>query len=501
MWLYSAVLGIVLLCLIFIALKKGNAKDQRLLPPGPQPLPLIGNILQMRPDKLLVTLQKFQKKYGPIFTVYFGTRRTVILCGYDIIKEALIDQKYAFSGRGKMALSEYVLKGYGITASNGERWQQMRRFALTTLRNFGMGKRTIEERIQEEAKILVKEFGKTEGKPFNPTFLVSCAVSNIICFIAFGKHFNYNDEKYLKLLYNINGIIRFLNSGLSALLYNFVWIMPYLIGPLKKGAQYLSELKEFVDERVEESQRTLDPNSPRHFIDCFLIRMQEEKDNPDTEFHMKNLVASASNLLFAGTETISTTVRYGLLILIKYPEVQVKVQNEIDQVIGQHTPSAEDRTKMPYTEAVIHEIQRFANIIPTGLPHCTTEDTFLRDYLIPKGTDVFPLLTTVLKDPEQFPDPDVFFPNRFLDKNGDLKKHSALLPFSTGKRICPGESLARMELFLFFTTLLQKFTLTTTVPREDLDLTPELSSAGHLPRAYKMCVIPRNGTLLSKSSN
>ncbi|PIO26269.1 hypothetical protein AB205_0101800, partial [Aquarana catesbeiana] len=117
------------------------------------------------------------------------------------------------------------------------------------------------------------------------------------------------------------------------------------------------------------------------------------------------------------------------------------------------------------------------------------------------GTDVFPLQTTLLKDLEQFPDPDVFFPNRFLDNNGDLKKHSALLSFSTGKRICPGESLARMELFLFFTTLLQKFTLTTTVPRKDLDLTPEVSSAGHLPRAYKMCVIPRNGTLLSNISN
>ncbi|XP_018422651.1 PREDICTED: cytochrome P450 2G1-like [Nanorana parkeri] len=494
MWLYSAVLIIILLCLVCITRMKENTTDEILLPPGPTPLPLIGNILQMRPDKFLLTLRKFQKKYGPIFTVYFGTRRTVMLCGYDVIKEALIDQKNAFSGRGKMALSEYVLKGYGITASNGERWLQMRRFALTVLRNFGMGKRSIEEKIQEEAQILVKEFGKTEGKPFNPTFLVSCAVSNMVCSMVFGKHFNYNDECFLNLLHNINRILRFMNSAWSALLYNFVWLMPYMIGPAKRGAQYLSELKAFVDERVEESQRTLDPNSPQHFVDCFLIRMQEEKENPDTEFHMKNLVASASNLLFAGTETISTTLRYGFLILLKYPEIQVKVQNEIDQVIGHRCPSAEDRTKMPYTEAVIQEIQRFADIVPTGLPHCTIEDAYLRGYLIPKGTDVFPLLTTVLKDPEQFPDPDVFSPNRFLDDNGDLKKYPALLPFSTGRRICPGESLARMELFLFITTLLQTFTLTTTVPRKDLDLTPEVSSAGHLPRPYKMCAIPRTNT-------
>lgn len=414
-----------------------------------------------------------------------------MLCGYDMVKEALIDNKDAFSGRGKMPLAEYVLKGYGILGSNGERWKQMRRFALTTLRNFGMGKRSIEERIQEEAQFLVEEFSKTEGKLFDPTFFLSCAVSNIICSVVFDKRFSYKDEHFLSLLKNITGALRFMNSGWGMIFYYFHGLMRHIPGPHQKGIQHLTDLRAFIQERVDESLNTLNADSTRHFIDCFLVKMQQDQQNPASEFNNENLVGSTMNLFSAGTETTSTTLRYGFLALLKYPEIQAKIQEEIDRVIGDCRPSAEDRAKMPYTEAVIYEIQRFSDIVPTGVPRSTTEDISFRGYTIPKGTDVFPLLTTVLKDPEQFSQPELFSPDRFLDDKGAIKKHAALMPFSTGRRVCPGEGLARMELFLFLTTLLQKFTLTTEVSPDDLDLRPEFSSAGHLPRYYKMSAVPR----------
>ncbi|XP_044134355.1 cytochrome P450 2B11-like [Bufo gargarizans] len=492
MLLVPAVLLIVLLCLVWTIWLKGKPKDHPHLPPGPCPFPVLGNILQVNPWELLLSLQQLQKKYGPIFTVYFGSRPTVMLCGYDMVKKALIDNRDAFSGRGRMPLSEHVLKGHGIIGSNGERWKQMRRFALTTLRNFGMGKRTIEERIQEEAQFLVEEFSKTEGKLFDPTFLLGCAVSNIICSIVFGKRFSYKDEHFLSLLKNITGTLRFMNSVWGIVSTNFHGLLRHIPGPHQKGIQHLVDTKAFIQERVNESMSTLNPDSTRHFIDCFLVKMQQDQQNPASEFHNKNLVGSSLNLFFAGTETTSTTLRYGFLTLLKYPQIQAKIQDEIDHVIGDRCPSAEDRTKMPYTEAVIYEIQRFSDIVPTGVPHCTTEDVSFGGYTIPKGTDVFPLLTTVLKDPEQFPEPELFAPDRFLDDKGAIKKHAAFLPFSAGRRVCPGEGLARMELFLFLTTLLQKFTLTTVVPTDDIDLRPEFSSTGHLPLYYKMSAVPRH---------
>nr|XP_042703125.1 cytochrome P450 2A4-like [Chrysemys picta bellii] len=179
-------------------------------------------------------------------------------------------------------------------------------------------------------------------------------------------------------------------SGLSALhstqLYEmFSGTMRYLPGPQRAAFKQLEGLEKFMERKVKANQETLDPNSPRDFIDCFLVKMQQEKENPSSEFFLKNIVLTALNVFFAGTETVSTTLRYGFLILLKYPEIEEKIHEEIDRVIGRNrAPSMEDRSQMPYTDAVIHEFQRFCDVIPMGLARRVTRDTQFRGYTIPK---------------------------------------------------------------------------------------------------------------------
>ncbi|XP_072843072.2 cytochrome P450 2C18-like [Pogona vitticeps] len=485
-------LGVCLSCLLLLAVVRSRMQGKGRQPPGPMPLPILGNILQLKTTFLSKTLEQLSEKYGPVFTVHFGRSPVVVLHGYDTIKEALIDHADEFAPRGRLPLSQKINKGQGIISSNGERWKVLRRFALTTLRNFGMGKKSIEERIQEESQYLLEKFRDTKGKPFDPTFLLSCATSNIICSIVFGAHFDYDDERFLALLNIFNDNFKILSSPWAQMANVFPSFMDLIPGPHQRIIKNFETLKEFVSKAVKEHKESLDPSATRDFIDCFLIRMEQEKKNGVSEFTPENLVASVLDLFGAGTETTSTTIRYGLRILQKYPEIEEKVHEEIDRVVGRgRAPCIADRGQMPYTEAVIHEIQRFISLVPLSAPRLVVKDTPFRQYVIPKGTIIFPVLTSALYDSKEFPNPTEFDPQHFLNKDGTFRKSDYFMPFSAGKRICAGEGLARMELFLFLTTILQHFNLKPLQDPKDIDLTPFLSGVGNLPRPYQLCILPR----------
>ncbi|XP_045852897.1 cytochrome P450 2C41-like [Meles meles] len=159
------VLVLCLLCWLLLSLwKQGSGKGK--LPPGPPPLPFIGNILQLDLKSPSKSLSNLSKAYGPVFTLYFGMKPTVVLHGYEAVKEALIDMGEEFSARGNFPLAEKVNKGHGILFTNGKKWKEIRRFSLMTLRTLGMGKSDIESRVQQEACHLVEALRKTKGGLF-----------------------------------------------------------------------------------------------------------------------------------------------------------------------------------------------------------------------------------------------------------------------------------------------------------------------------------------------
>uniref|UniRef100_A0A8D1ZS08 unspecific monooxygenase n=1 Tax=Sus scrofa TaxID=9823 RepID=A0A8D1ZS08_PIG len=156
----ALVLG--LLCLLLLPLwNQSSAKGK--LPPGLTSLPTLGNILQLYVKAISKYLSNLSKAYGPAYTLYFGMKPVVVFCGYEGVKEALIHLGEEFSGRSSYPMNEKSRKGLGIMFSNGKRWKQIWRFSLMMLQNLGMGKRSIEDRVQEEALCLVEELRRTNG--------------------------------------------------------------------------------------------------------------------------------------------------------------------------------------------------------------------------------------------------------------------------------------------------------------------------------------------------
>ncbi|XP_072044411.1 cytochrome P450 2D6-like [Amphiura filiformis] len=204
--------------------------------------------------------------------------------------------------------------------------------------------------------------------------------------------------------------------------------------------------------------------------------------------------ATVEDLFLAGSETTATTLRWCAVLMLEHPDVQSRVQRELDDIIGRNRlPTLADRPNLPYTEAVIQEIARFATIAPIGAPHFTSVDTTFRGYKIPKDTMIIGNFWSISRDKKLWDDEtlDEFQPERFLDENcNSVKKPEHHIVFGSGKRACPGEQLAKMEIYIFFTHMLHQFTMKKPTGAGFND-TRGQPGAVHAPFPFEVCLEPR----------
>uniref|UniRef100_A0A8C3R0H2 Uncharacterized protein n=1 Tax=Cyanoderma ruficeps TaxID=181631 RepID=A0A8C3R0H2_9PASS len=221
----------------------------------------------------------------------------------------------------------------------------------------------------------------------------------------------------------------------------------------------------------------------RDFIDYYLDEI--DKVNANATYDEVNLIQTLCDLFIAGTETTSTTLLWALLYMVIYPDIQEKVQKELDAVVGcSHVFCYEDRKKLPYTNAVIHEIQRYSNILLIALPRLSVKDTELLGYHIPKvqmSCTYKWAYANCFKDLQEERSPGGVI---------DILWLICLFCFFTGHRVCMGELLARVELFIIFSTLLQAFTFTLPEGVKEVN-TKFVFGSTMKPLPYQLCAIPR----------
>ncbi|XP_071803788.1 cytochrome P450 2J5-like [Asterias amurensis] len=483
----TALVGLLAFLVLSWALRR-----PRNLPPGPWEWPLLGSLptLALASGEPYEVFLKMSKKYGPIFTLSILGQRIVVVHGYDAIKDAF--QNPSLNDRPESHMITNMLDGsVGIASASGKVWKEQRKLSLNVFKNFGVGKSSFEDQIAREAEQLVYEMVNFKQKSFNPTKLFSTSVSTIIASVIFGKRYDYDDPEFQKILAGIGRNMELIGAGAAM---QFLPVTKYLgfLPSMREMQSNITTTVNFTKNIIKNHVKEFNPDDMRDFMDMYINEMKEKEDQRvETVLSLNNLVSVINDLFVAGSETTATTLRWGLLYMMLHPEVQTRVQQEIDTVVGRNRmPKLSNKPDMPYTEAVILELQRLGNIVPLGVPHRASRDTSYRGYTLPKDCFIISNQWALHTDPELFPEPEKFNPERFLNEAGEVFSPDEFIPFGIGRRVCPGEQLAKMELFIFFTYLLHQFTF-----KKPVD-SPPLTVKGHLgitlaPQPYQVCAVPR----------
>uniref|UniRef100_A0A672YDF0 Cytochrome P450, family 2, subfamily X, polypeptide 9 n=1 Tax=Sphaeramia orbicularis TaxID=375764 RepID=A0A672YDF0_9TELE len=415
---------------------------------------------------------QLSKQYGNVHSLFIGSRPAVVLHGFKAIKEALVNKGNDFSGRAQDLMVNHAIHPIGVVlADYSSSWRERRRFGLMTLRNYGLGKDSMEQRILGEVNTLIKLM--------DPQLIFHSAASYIISQILFAQQYDYEHD-FTKFFVGVFLEVSKIFNGRWGMLYDSFPVLRNLPLPFRRAFTLLQILSENKTTRV--------PQKPRHLIDCYLDELEKVGTCDGSSFSEDNLYSLLLDFHFAGTDTTANTLLTCFLYLMSYPEVQERCQKEIDEVLdGKDQVSFEDRHEMHYPQAVLHEVQRMADVAPLSVFHKVTRDTELMGFSIPKGTIIIPNLSSTLTEDGYWKDPHHFNPDNFLNDEGQFIKPENLIPFSAGPRTCLGENLARMELFLIAVTLLRRFRFIWPEDGGTPDLTPQFGTI-QTPKPYRMKV-------------
>ena len=472
-------------------------KKPKNFPPGPANLPIIGAIHYLR-ENLLDSFLQLRSKYGNIFGLRIGTTPTVVISDFKTCVKVFKDANFSARPTYLTEVMGSIMgkpeddpnPNRGIVFSSGKTWDEQRKFILKTLSDHGVGKSPLEGTVMEQVGLLVKLLRKDAVKgavKLGDRFSISLV--NSIWNIVTGSQFDLEDP-FIHNLYK--GIDAFIDANrLIGIFMVFPWlrhVICYLGGKVKAMKEGVRNMmKNIVDDHL----------SAKHGVEgdlvgSYITKMSETTDTASSFFGKRgrtNLEQNMLELFGAGANPVATTLSFCFLYLAKKPELQEKIFNEIDEVVGDADVTMADLQCLPYTNAFIHEIMRITAINFIGTPHMNYKAAKIGDYDVPAGTTVFAFLYYIMNDPTYWKNPEEFRPERFLE-DGKFVKDERLIPYLIGRRQCIGMGLAQTEMFLFFSNLVKTFRFSEEKSEPLPEPTPTMGFVMGCP-AYKMKVEDR----------
>lgn len=476
-----------------LGFQKGNGKASR-LPPGPLGWPIIGNMHQLGklPHR---SLHNLAKQYGPIMFLRLGSAPTVVISSSEMAKEILKTHDLVFANRPESAAAKYVAYGEKnmALAAYGDYWRHMRKVCVLELLS---AKRVESFRSvrEEEVSLAVKsiwEKSKHGTVAVNVSKTIASLISSIIWRTLAGTRISEDDDlvgKELEMM--THEVIRIIGGfNIGDFIPSLAWIdeLSGAKGQMKKAHNFFDAV---VEKIIDEHKGNQDQEDhAKDLVDVLLEMARNESSIKITREHMK---ATVLDMFLGGLETTITTLEWAMSEIVRNPQVTKKLKEDIDFVVGKSRIVREsDLTRMEYLHCVVKEVFRLYPAGPLMLPHESRESCTIAGYYIPQKTRIIVNVWAIGRDPNVWEDPLTFKPERFINKNIDIKgRDFEMLPFGAGRRGCPGIGLAMANVELVLAQLVHCFdwTLEGNGNATELDMTESFMTS--IPRKDNLFAIP-----------
>ncbi|KAJ3545421.1 hypothetical protein NMY22_g2456 [Coprinellus aureogranulatus] len=501
---------------VFLYIGIRSRRTQHPLPPSPKGwLPILGHALQIPTSNCWTTFERWGKELNSdiIYLEALG-KRIVVVNLFETTKELLESpgRSLIYSDRPASTMVNDLM-GYDCTMATlpyNAKWKGQRRLFS---KYFSSGSPSAyQPQIKENVHhLLLKLLNNPEDFVAHIQYMVGSTVITLAYSI---KTEPVNDPNLKLGLDSVNMILealapgRYLVDTISALKYLPEWLPG--TGFLQDGKRGRRTMMRILEEPFAAAERLIaEGNARPSLVSMVLDDVRAMKDREEAE-----------STIYAGYDTTQATLVNFILAMVCNPEVQAKARAEVDRVVGRdRLPEFSDQENMPYLRAVMKELlrqvpcprsssgahdvnSRWRQVNTIGVPHLSAQDDIYNGYFIPKNTTIIVNQRALLYDPEVYPQPDRFMPERFLSQDGKTHDPSVRDPqtivFGFGRRACPGSHIAMADLFMVAASILAIFELSKAkdehgnVIEPSVDLEANSLICGINPLPFKCCIRPRS---------
>ncbi|EJD39100.1 cytochrome P450 [Auricularia subglabra TFB-10046 SS5] len=468
----AAAVAVVAASAVYVVFLKFRSTPK--LPPGPQGVPLLGNALSIPAEHPWLRFSAWSKTYGDVVSLKALGQSIIILSSSEAVEDLLVKRGAIYSDRPRLVMA-WELVGWGKSLPGlgyGERFRQYRKHTSRII-----GARGAQSYIPQEEHATAAFLRRLIDSPENFEAHVRWVVAALILRLTYGYNAAERDDHLVEVVET--GMANFSLSTTPGWIVDIVPAIRFLpawlpgMGFLRQARIWSAEATAMIHEPFKFVKSQLESGTARH---SFSASMLQGEDGSGVAPHEEDIIMwIAGSLYGGGADTTASSDLSFFLAMTLYPDVQRKAQEEIDALTGgERLPVYADRARLPYIDALVKEIHRWHPIGPLGLPHYVAQADEYRGWSIPAGSIVIANIWHLLHDPEKYPDPMKFDPERYLRAappgiNEDPKSSA----FGFGRRECPGKYIADSSVWLLVAMTLAAFDISKAVDGNGKPITPQ----------------------------